>query len=211
MSRKPSRKGRISPQHRQAALNALASIVEKENVADYVKAKAAATLISADKPDPEDNLDHDPDAPITYTILPDNQRNPQVRYGLHSPGQRIVIVPVHAGFPLEVRPESFYADVPKPAGRVAEREAAKERVAEAMAADPERFRADCDVCQIPASARAVSGTWQPLPRSRRASGSATYSGTGSPRPEARRAAGRTGGGCSAAQCTRRHYAAACRA
>jgi hypothetical protein len=137
--RKRIPRGQVSARRKDKALKVLDELLKSP--ADHVRQKAAAALLASAREEGAEPAD--PDAPITYTILPDNQRDPGVRYGITGdPNQRVVIVP--AGFPLEVRPESDYSDVPKPKGVVARRAEAKALVEAAMAADPEAFRADCE-------------------------------------------------------------------
>ncbi len=106
---KPTRK------MRQAALAALHDVVKDAASPPYARTRAAATLLGADKAEREADpiFPADPDAPKRYVILPDNGRDPNVRYGIYDDDQRIVIVPV--GWPMEVHPESHYASVEKPA------------------------------------------------------------------------------------------------
>jgi hypothetical protein len=110
---------------RSDAIAALHSIAVDPNEPGYVKHKAAAAILAADRADDADPEMADAADPI-FTVLPDNGRNPNVRFGLVGDDkQRVVIVP--RGFPYEVRPESYYADVPKPIGVTAERYAAIEK------------------------------------------------------------------------------------
>jgi hypothetical protein len=105
---KPTRK------MRQAALAALHSVVRDDSVPPYVKAKAAASLLGADRPDAADVLmERDPDAPRRYVVLPAKDGDPNVRYGLYSEDQMVVLVP--HGWPMEIQPEAHYAGVPRPA------------------------------------------------------------------------------------------------
>ena len=73
-------------------------------------------MLVLDDPEP-DEIERDPDAPRTYVILPDNGRQADVRYGLYAEDQVVVIIP--PGFPSEIQPEAFYADVAKPIGVIA--------------------------------------------------------------------------------------------
>jgi hypothetical protein len=124
---------KVNKTQRAAAIAKLAEIVDNDSVAPYVAAKAAAALLSAEKIDRGDDPDGDPDAARTYLTIPDNQRDPGVRYGLHSPEtQRTVIVPTWAGFPLELQPESHYSAIEQPIGVVASMAASKARVAAAL-------------------------------------------------------------------------------
>lgn len=106
---------RVNKRQRAAAIKTLAAIVESPDAAEYVKAKAAASLLNDDREATDaDSFAADPDAPRRFVILPDNGRQSNVRYGLHSEDQCVVIVP--KGWPMEVMPESHYAGVTKPAG-----------------------------------------------------------------------------------------------
>jgi hypothetical protein len=108
---RPTKKMRV------AAIAALHDAVTDSAVPPYAKIRAATALLGADRAESvDDRPARDPDAPRIYTILPDNGRNSNVRYGLHDEAQTVVIVP--AGYPCEIQPESFYAGVPKPADRL---------------------------------------------------------------------------------------------
>jgi hypothetical protein len=78
-----------------------------------VKAKAAASIIFASKIDDGDAPDRDDDESWRPVFLPPKNGDATVRYGQWHEGQRIFIVP--DGFSREIRPEAFYAGVPKPA------------------------------------------------------------------------------------------------
>jgi hypothetical protein len=113
--RKPTRP---TKRQRADALAALHGTVTDDSVPPYAKVRAAAALLGADRPESADAfVERDPDAPRKYIVLPDNGRNPNVRYGLYSEEQLTVVVP--AGFPMEVMPESHYRDVAKPVDRLA--------------------------------------------------------------------------------------------
>lgn len=69
---KPSRP---TKKMRQAALEALHTVVRDGAVAPYVRAKAAASLLGADREAPDSHAPLlDPDAPRTLIFLPDNGR-----------------------------------------------------------------------------------------------------------------------------------------
>jgi hypothetical protein len=121
---------------RQAALAALHGVVRNDSVPPYVRAKAAAALLNNGKEVADDPVfARDPDAPKIYAVLPDNGRQPDVRYGKYDEDQIVIIVP--NGFPFEVQPESFYKDVPKPAPdpRIAMRNRAKTLALSALSED----------------------------------------------------------------------------
>ena len=111
---------KVSERQRAAAIAALHRTVENPNAPEYTRIKAAASLIQAARIDEDAAPERDPDAPRKYVILPDNGRNPNVRYGLFAEGQGVVIVP--RGYPYpEIQPEEFYKDAPKPADLLAEK------------------------------------------------------------------------------------------
>jgi hypothetical protein len=113
MKRKRTPAHKVNRRQKALAIKALTAIVSSPDAAEYVRAKAAAALLNngRDAPDSDTPL-RDPDAPRIYTVLPDNERQPDVRYGLYDEDQFAVIVP--KGWPMEVTPESHYAGVPKP-------------------------------------------------------------------------------------------------
>ena len=91
-----------------------------------MKAKAAAALLNNGKDAPDSDILRDPDAPQMYAVLPDNVRQADLRYGVYSDDQTVVIVP--DGWPMEVMPESHYAGVARPVG-VVENRAERRRLA----------------------------------------------------------------------------------
>ncbi len=126
---------RVNKRQRALAIKVLTSIVESPDVAEYVRQKAAQTLLQGDPdaPDTGSVVERDPDAPRKYVVLPDNGRNPHVRYGLYDEGQLTAVVP--AGWPSEIRPESDYASVERPGDLLAARRAKLLPAAELYGAD----------------------------------------------------------------------------
>lgn len=102
---------------KQAALAALHSVVTDDSAPPYAKAKAAASLLGAERPQSRDSAwgEPDPDADESWRpiFLPAKDGDSTVRYGQWREGQRVFIIP--PGFKSEIQPEEFYKDVPKPA------------------------------------------------------------------------------------------------
>jgi hypothetical protein len=114
MKRKRTPAHRVNKRQKALAIRALTSIVESPDVAEYVRAKAAAALLNNSKDVDADAILQDDDRPWKVIILPDKFTDPGVRYGQYEDRQGVIIVPT--GYPLEVQPESFYKDAPKPQG-----------------------------------------------------------------------------------------------
>ena len=112
MAKRPPRH-KVNHKQRADAIAALHQVVKNPDAAEYVKAKAAASIIFASKIDDGDAPDRDDDQSWRPVFLPPKNGDATVRYGQWHEGQRIFIVP--DGFAREIRPEAFYAGVPKPA------------------------------------------------------------------------------------------------
>ena len=78
MAKRPPRH-KVNHKQRASALSALARIVESPTAAEYVKAKAAASIIFASKIDDGDAPERDDDAPGTMVFMPRKDRLPGQR------------------------------------------------------------------------------------------------------------------------------------
>jgi hypothetical protein len=114
MAKRPPRH-KVSQRQRAKAISTLASIVADESIAPYVRAKSANALIGAAKIDDDALPEVDPDAPRKLIVLPDNGRDPGVRFGIYEENQGVAIVPAEC-YDDPVMPEAHYAGYPKPAG-----------------------------------------------------------------------------------------------
>ena len=78
MAKRPPRH-KVNHKQRADAIAALHRVVKNPDAAEYVKAKAAAALISAAKIDDDGEPDRDPDAPGTVVFVPRKDQLPGQR------------------------------------------------------------------------------------------------------------------------------------
>ncbi len=99
---------KVNKRQKALAIRTLEKAITNPATPAHAAVTAARTLLNDGREVDADPIERDPDAPRRFVILPDNGRDPNVRYG-----QRVVIVP--PGWPMEVQPEAHYAGVAKPA------------------------------------------------------------------------------------------------
>ena len=73
---------RVNRRQKALAIRALTAIVESPDAAEYMRARAAAALLNGAREAPDSDVPlRDPNAPGTKIFLPDNGRNPNVKFG----------------------------------------------------------------------------------------------------------------------------------
>jgi hypothetical protein len=113
----------VNKRQRALAIKRLEGVLKDLDAPPHAVVSAGRALMFDDRDPESDVIERDSDELQKCVILPDNEREANVRYGLNEEGQTIVIVP--RGCPMEIQPESHYAGVEKPIGVVAARRRAR--------------------------------------------------------------------------------------